>query len=139
MIVLDTNVLSEVLRPKPNDAVVLWMRSQAATDLFTTAICEAEICYGIALLPAGKRRTSLEEFASGLFGEEFPDRILRFDSAAARAFAVIAAARRRSGRPISEFDAQIAAIARSHDATVATRDTADFVDCGVAAVSPWTK
>ncbi len=137
MIVLDTNVLSETLRPTPADSVRRWMRAQPLTSLFTTTICEAEIFYGLALLPAGRRRTRLERAVTAIFEEDFAERILPFDSAAARAFAGLAAHRRGLGRPISEFDAQIAAIAHSCGAAVATRNVEDFADCGIRVVSPW--
>jgi predicted nucleic acid-binding protein len=137
MIILDTNVLSEVLRPKPHESVTAWLRSQPSLDVYTTAVCEAEIGYGVALLPAGKRRAALEAATRAMFETKFADRILSFDSTAARAFGEIAAARRQAGRPIGEFDAQIAAIARAHAATLATRDVHDFAGCGVTVVSPW--
>src|ERR1700722_2981951 len=131
MIVLDTNVLSEALRPNPSAALRRWMEAQSPVSLFTTTICEAEILYGVALLPAGRRRTALAEGVAAIFQEEFSGRVLPFDSAAARAFAEIAARRRRTGRPIGEFDAQIAAIARSRGGSVATRNEEDFADCGI--------
>jgi predicted nucleic acid-binding protein len=137
MIVLDTNVLSETLRPKPDAAVASWLKAQRTTDMHTTTICEAEIFYGVALLPAGKRRAALEQMAAGLFDEDFAGRVLTFDSSAARSYAGIVAARRKLGRPIGELDAQIAAIAHAHGATVATRNIDDFADCGVRIVSPW--
>lgn len=137
MIILDTNVLSEALKPAPHAGVAAWLKALPATDVFTTTITEAEIFYGVALLPAGKRRTSLETIVQALFENDFAERILTFDSTAARAFAAIAAERRTAGKPIGEFDAQIAAIARAHGATLATRDVKDFVGCGVTVVSPW--
>jgi predicted nucleic acid-binding protein len=137
MIVLDTNVLSETLRPAPADSVSRWMKAQPSTSLFTTTICEAEIFYALALMPGSRRRARLEQAVAAIFEEEFADRILPFDSAAARAFAAIAARRRGRGRPISEFDAQIAAIAHSHGATLATRNVEDFDDCGIKVISPW--
>jgi|ERR1051326_3330883 predicted nucleic acid-binding protein len=137
MIVLDTNVLSETLRPKPADSVKRWMENQPATALFTTAISEGEIRYGVSLMPPGRRRAALEQAVAAIFTEEFVGRVLPFDSVAAKAFADIAARRRRLGRPISEFDAQIAAIAASHGAAVATRNVQDFTDCGIKLVSPW--
>lgn len=93
--------------------------------------------YGVGLLAPGRRRTALENAIAAIFDEEFAGRVLGFDSAAARAFAEIAARRRRLGRPISEFDAQIAAIALANGATVATRNIEDFTDCGITVVSPW--
>ena len=92
---------------------------------------------GIALLADGKRRRALESVVSSIFAEDLAGRVLPFDSAAAREYAVIAAARRRAGRPIAEADAQIAAIARSRGATVATRNVEDFTGCGISLVSPW--
>ncbi len=139
MIVLDTNVLSETLRSNPADAVRRWMRAQPATSLFTTTICEAETFYGVALMPAGRRRAALERVVIAIFEEDFADWVLPLDSAAARAFARIAATRRRSDRPIAGFDAQIAAIAYSRGAALATRNVADFADCGITVVSPWEK
>jgi predicted nucleic acid-binding protein len=137
MIVLDTNVLSEAWRPTPSPAVLAWMRSQPAAALFTTTITEAELFYGIALLPDSKRRRSLEAVVALIFAEDLVGRVLPFDSAAAREYADIAATRRRAGRPISEADAQIAAIARSRGAALATRTLEDFAGCGLAVVSPW--
>jgi predicted nucleic acid-binding protein len=113
------------------------MRSQPKASLFTTAITEAEVFYGIALLPSGKRRRQLESAASLVFDQDLTGRILPFDSAAAREYAQIMATRRQVGRPIAEADAQIAAIARSRGAAIATRDIADFSDCGLAVLSPW--
>jgi predicted nucleic acid-binding protein len=139
VIILDTNVLSEPWRPNPSSRLVAWMNSQPKLSLFTTAISEAEVFYGIALLPNGKRRRGLESAASVVFDKDLAGRILPFDSASAREYAEIMAARRRAGRPISEADAQIAAIARSRGGTLATRDVADFVDCGVTVLSPWSE
>lgn len=137
MIVLDTNVLSETLRPRPADSVKQWMAAQAAALLYTTAISQAELLYGVALLPAGRRKLTLQEMAEAIFGQAFLGRVLPFDSAAAISFAQIAAMRRRSGRPISEADAQIAAIAHSRGATIATRNVGDFENCGIEVISPW--
>jgi toxin FitB len=137
MIVLDTNVLSEPLRPAPSAKVLDWMRSQPNTVLFTTTITEAELLYGVALLPPGKRRNLLESVVGRMFAVHLAGRILPFDSAAARDYADIAAARRRSGRPMSEPDARIAAIARSRGAELATRNVADFAGCDLEVVNPW--
>ena len=137
MIVLDTNVLSEAIRPMPSRRVLEWLAVQPASGLFTTTVSEAEFLYGLALLPTGKRRTSLEAAARRMFDDDFAQRVLPFDRAAATAFALIAAVRRKKGRPISEFDAQIAAIARIHGAAVATRNVDDFRDCGIEVIDPW--
>src|SRR5437016_3649706 len=119
MIVLDTNVLSEIIRPKASKSVLDWFVSEPTSRLFTTAITEAEILYGIALLSPGRRRRALETAAQAMFVQEFAGRVLPFDSASAEEYAAIAAARRRSGRPMSQADAQIAAIARSRGAAIA--------------------
>ena len=113
------------------------MRSEPIASLFTTTITEAELFYGVALLPAGKRRRSLEAVITRLLESQFPDRILPFDSAAAREFADLAASRRRAGRPIGEADGRIAAISRSRGAVLATRNIGDFSDCGVTLRDPW--
>lgn len=137
MIVLDTNVLSEASRPNPSAKVLNWMRSEPLTSLFTTTITEAELLYGIALLPAGRRRRLLERFVVETLEEDFDGRILPFDRAAAREFADIAANRRRTGRPIGDADARIAAIARSRGAMLATHNVSDFTGCGLTVVDPW--
>jgi predicted nucleic acid-binding protein len=137
MIILDTKVLSEALRPKPANSVERWIEAQPPTALFTTAICEAEILSGVRLMPAGRRRDALERAVKAIFAEDFADRVLPFDTTAATAFAEIASRRRSLGRPIAEFDAQIAAIAASHGAAVATRNILDFADCGIKIICPW--
>jgi toxin FitB len=114
-----------------------WMQSQPNTVLFTTTITEAELLHGIALLPQGKRRDLLESIVARIFVEHLAGRILPFDRAAARDYADIAAARRRSGRPMSEPDARIAAIARSRGAELATRNVADFAGCELEVINPW--
>lgn len=137
MIILDTNVLSELMRPTPNPRVVAWSRSHSVTSLFTTAITEAEVLYGFGILPKGRRRAALEAAATSMFRLDFGGRVLPFGSDAARAYAIIAAERRRLGRPISQYDAQIAAIARSAGASLATRNTADFEHCELTLVNPF--
>jgi predicted nucleic acid-binding protein len=139
VIVLDTNVLSEMMRPDPDSAVASWISARAASSLFTTTITQAEILYGLELLPSTKRRSRLEAAVSDMFATDFTGRVLPFDQAAAQAYAEIAAARRRAGRPIAQLDAQIAAIARSRDAGVATRNVADFEGCGIGVIDPWQR
>jgi len=139
MIILDTNVLSELMRPKPSESVLAWIAKQPDAELFTTSITEAEIFYGIEVLPRGKRREHLTTAAEAVFTEDFSGRVYGFDSAAARAFSRIASGRRTSGRPISHTDAQIAAIARTKRARVATRDVKGFAQCGVDVVDPWNE
>jgi toxin FitB len=138
VIVLDTNVLSEVMSSSPDPAVRRWLARQLSHQLFTTSVSMAEILQGIELLPQGKRRAGLLVAAQTMFTGLFSGRVLAFHEDAARAFAPIAVNRRTRGSPISLFDAQIAAITRASGATLATRDTADFEDCGVALVNPWT-
>jgi toxin FitB len=137
MIILDTNVLSELMKPRPLAAVVAWVAAQPAASLHTTSITQAEILHGIMLLSAGRRRRALEEAARAMFAEDFEGRILGFGSDAALPYAQIASDRRAAGRPISHFDAQIAAVARSTGAIVATRNIEDFNGCGVTVVNPW--
>jgi len=137
MIILDTNVLSEAMRPAPAAEVLGWLAGQPAASLYTTSITQAEILHGLMLLPPGRRRRSLEAAATSMFRVDFGGRILGFGTEAAPPYARIASERRRAGRPISHFDAQIAAIARSVGAAIATRNRADFEGCGVALVDPW--
>jgi predicted nucleic acid-binding protein len=137
MLILDTNVISEIMQPSPSPRVLNWWSQQQTGELFTSTVSMAEILYGIELLPKGKRRDRLLAEAAAMFNEDFAGRILPFDEEAARAFAEIAAARRTLGRPIAEFDAQIAAIARTHRAALATRNPSDFEACGVRLVNPW--
>lgn len=137
MIVLDTNVLSEIMSASPNPSVYRWASHQSNEELYTTAITMAEILQGIELLPAGKRRSGLLATAEWVFGTLLPGHILHFNESAARAFAPIAIDRRKRGRPISLFGAQIAAIAKANDATLATRDLHDFEGCGVHLINPW--
>ena len=138
MIILDTNVLSELLRPDPARQVERWLAAQDGTKVYFTTVGEAELRHGVAILPSGKRRNALTTAIEGLLEEDFRDRILSFDRPAARAYAAIAAERRAAGRPISQFDCQIAAIARAREATVATRNTSDYEGCGIELINPWT-
>jgi len=137
MIIIDTNVLAELMKPKPDPHVVAWIAKQLAVELFTTSITEAEVFYGIELLSKGKRREALLGVAEAMFAEDFAGRILGFESDAARAFSRIAAHRRALGRPISHADAQIAAIAQVRSAKLATRNLEDFQHCGLDVINPW--
>ena len=137
MIILDTNVVSELLRVKPSSAVEEWLAAQAGTDVFLTSVSEAELRYGAAVMPVGKRRTMVMGAVDGILREDFRDRILPFDSAAASEYACLGAERKAAGRPISQFDCQIAAIARAHSAALATRNVADFEGCGIGIIDPW--
>ena len=135
--VLDTNVLSEVMKPAPSVAVATWMRAQSPRSLFTASICQAEILAGVAVLPNGRRRAEFEAVALAIFTREFDGRILPFDTQAASAYAEIFANRRQMGRPIETADLIVAATARAHDAAVVTRDSGGFEGCGVTVVNPW--
>jgi len=126
------------MKGDPFPAVFAWASSHPPADLFTTTITMAEVLYGIERLPHGKRRDQLLREAESVFVEDFAGRILTFDESSARMFAIIATRRRAQGRPIDEPDAQIAAIARVHDAALATRNTGDFEGCGVRLINPWT-
>ena len=137
MIILDTNVVSELMLPRPAARVVEWVSEQAEPNLYFTTISEAEVRYGAAILPAGRRRDRLLGEIDGMLREDFAGRVLPFDRDAARAYAAIAAARRSSGHPINHADCQIAAIARANGAAVATRDEDDFKGCGINVINPW--
>ena len=137
MIILDTNVLSELMREGPRPAVVDWVNGYEWTEVFSTTVSEAEIRYGVALMAPGERRTRIEDAARRLFGVLFSERVLPFDGQAARAYATIAARRRTAGRPISALDCQIAAIAQSRGAVLATRNTKDFEGVELNLVDPW--
>ena len=137
MFVLDTNVLSEEMRVQPAPRVHAWLASQNPAHLFTMAVTEAELLYGVAELPDGRRKQALDGAARRILAL-FAGRVLSFDSAAATELPAILVARRRLGRPILAHDAQIAAIARSRRMTVVTRDVGDFADCGISLIDPWT-
>ena len=137
MFLLDTNVVSELMRQDSNLGVIEWLDRQLATDVFTTAITVAEIRTGVAFLPDGRRKTRLSAAAERAFAEYLSGRVLPFDVDAASEFAVIAALRRSAGHPIGQLDCQIAAIARSRGASVVTRNTSDFEGCEVSVIDPW--
>ena len=137
-ILLDTNVLSELMRPKPATEVLDWFERQHGFSFFVCAISRAEILLGIALLPAGKRRDSLAASAEQMFAEDFAARCLAFDDNCATEYAVLVAARIRQGHSISTEDAQIAAVALIHDLTLATRNGKDFKGIeGLTVLNPW--
>jgi predicted nucleic acid-binding protein len=137
MIVVDTNVLSEAMRERPEPRVIEWLRRQSESESWTTAVTKAEILFGIAITPAGRRRTALETAADRILNSTFAGRVLAFEDEAARHYAQIAATRRAHGRPIKPLDAQIAAVSRLYGATLATRNIRDFEDCGIRLVNPW--
>ena len=137
MTVLDTNVLWEILKPSPSPVVFRWLASLSVDNVFTTAITQAEMLRGLELLPSGRRRTMLTVAVENIFQEEFRNRILPFDDEAAPAYAAITTRRARDGRPISQSDAMIAAICKSREATIATRNGSDFELCGLKILDPW--
>jgi hypothetical protein len=137
MIILDTNVLSELMKLEPNEQVLSWLRPKPRSTVFITTITQAEVYFGIGLLPVGKRRQQLETTIEQTFEIDFQGRILPFDSRAARCYGQIASNRRQRGQPISTADAQIAAIASVHHGVLATRNTSDFLECGLQLLNPW--
>ncbi len=136
MIVVDTNVISELMRPSPAPAVVNWVRSHNQRDLYTTSVTVAEIGYRIERLDTGRRKAVLKSAAEQIFAA-FDDYVLPFDRAAATRYAAIVSNRERAGLPIDGFDAQIAAICTVHRAMLATRNVKDFRDTGIELTDPW--
>ena len=136
MIVLDTNVVSEAMKPEPHPAVRAWLNAQAAQTLYLSSVTLAELLFGIAALPAGKRQDMLARALDGLLGM-FRDRVLPFDTDAARRYAELAVMARSSGRGFPTPDGYIAAIAASRGFIVASRDTAPFQAAGVRIINPW--
>ena len=137
-VLLDTNVVSELIRKSPAPAVEAWAAGQPLEDLFFSAVGEAELRYGAAILQPGRRRETLVSDIERMLRDAFENRVLPFDSEAAGAYADIAATRRSVGRPIAPADCQIAAIARSRNMAVATRNVQDFEDIDIEVVDPWT-
>lgn len=137
MIVLDTNVISEVMRPEPNKQVVKWLQTQRIQEIFTTVIAEAELFKGIELMADGKRRHAFLNAIEQFLRIDMGNRILPFDRAAARLFGTIFAQRKTKGRPITPLDTEIAAIVRANNGILATRNTRDFESCGIDLINPW--
>ena len=137
MFLLDTNVVSELMRTSPDPAVEAWIAGHPVKDLFFSAVGESELRYGAAIMPAGRRRETLVADIETMLHAAFEKRILPFDSGAARAYADIAAKRRFAGRAVAPADCQIAAIARAHGMAVATRNVRDFEDMGIEIFNPW--
>jgi predicted nucleic acid-binding protein len=137
MFVLDTNILSAMMRLQLEPQVATWIAAQPPDLLFTTSLSQAEILSGLAIMAEGRRRGDLEAAARVMFLEDFDGRVLPFDTKAATAYAEFFAARRRTGRPAATLDLMIASIARSHGASVVTRDTGGFEGCGIALINPW--
>lgn len=137
MIVLDTNVVSELMRQAPEPDVVNWVDSFPTVEVFVTAVTAAELMYGVARLPNGSRKRELHVRVEELLAEDFRDQILPFDALSATHYADIVAAREHAGRPISMADGQIAAICRNWSARLATRTVSDFINTGVDTINPW--
>lgn len=137
MIILDTSVISELTRPVPDSGVITWLDSLPAEETAITAITAAELRYGVRRMPDGRRKTELSEAVGALINADFRDRVEPFDVLAADQYADVVTARERAGQPISISDAQIAAICRALDATLATRNTSDFTGTGVNLINPW--
>ena len=136
MIILDTNVVSELMRHEPAPRIASWVRDRDRRELLTTTITLAEIRYGIARLPDGRRKQVLLAAADDIF-TAFEDQVLPVDTAAAENYAVIASSRERAGKPIASFDALIAAVCRSRGAALATRTVSDFDGTGIEIIDPW--
>ena len=137
MIILDTNVISELTRPAPDSGVIAWLDSLSAEETAITAITAAELRYGVRRMPDGRRKTELSEAVSALINADFRDRVEAFDVLASDQYADVVTAREHAGQPISISDAQIAAICRVLNATLATRNTSDFTRTGVNLINPW--
>lgn len=138
MIVVDTNVLSELMRPKPNPLIVVWAGKHFRKDAYTTAITKAELLSGILRMPSGRQKERLAAYVNEMLSDIFLDRILAFNSECAERYANIVATRFRKGLPIEPPDAQIAAITSLAGAAIATRNVADFEACGLTILNPWT-
>jgi predicted nucleic acid-binding protein len=139
MFLLDTNVLSAMMSAEPVRRVAGWVSGQPPALLFTTAVSQAEVLAGLAVMPAGRRRLGLEIAARAMFQVDFTGRVLPFDMSAAVAYAEIFETRRRAGRPTATVDLMIAAIARSQLASVVTRNVRDFEECGIVVINPWAE
>lgn len=137
MIVLDTNVISEIFKPLPDPGVMAWLQQQAQDAVFTTAISRGELLFGVSIMPTGRQRETLLAGLLRIFEVRFPERVLPYDSAAADAHAAFSAMRRSQGRPVSQSDAMIAGIVRSRGATLATRNVRDFEGCDIDLIDPW--
>lgn len=139
MIVLDTNVVSEIMKPSPKRSVVDWLNGQETAALYLSTITLAEIGYGLHIMPDGKRRRSLEDRFEKFIADAFDQRILAFDLGAARAYGDVMGRRKTLGRPMSILDGQIASIARANHFAVATRNVDDFEECGLSLINPFAR
>lgn len=137
MIALDTNVVSEILRPQPSIAVLAWLDAQVANELWLTSTIAAELMFGVARLPDGARKQRLALAVSAMLDADFAERVLPFDLAAASVYAELLASRERAGQSLAMADAQIASVCLVHGAVLATRNEKDFVGLGLTIVNPW--
>jgi predicted nucleic acid-binding protein len=137
MILVDTNIISEMMKPSPSASVMAWLDQQEVTQLFITTITIAEIFYGLNILPEGNRRTLLEDAFNKAIIAAFKHRVLSFDEPAAHLYGKIMGKRKELGQPLSVSDGQISAIARAHGSAIATRNIRDFADCGVNLINPF--
>lgn len=137
MIIIDTNIISEFMTSPPAAPVLDWLNAQNTMSLYMTTISIAEIGYGLRCLPAGKRRHLLKERFAQFVAAAFGARVLPFDEAAARSYGEIKGYRKEIGRPLSDLDGQIAAIARVREFSIATRNTKDFEECGIRLINPF--
>ncbi len=138
MIVLDTNVVSELMRPVPNPAVLAWVDAQSDRDLWLCSVVVSELLYGLARLPMGSRRAQLTQAFETMLAEDFAGRVLAFDLPAAVVYADLVSAREQQGQPLAMADAQIAATCLAHGARLATRNVRDFEGLGLSWLNPWT-
>ena len=139
MIILDTNIVSELMKPSPNEVVWQWFGTLENSPLFITSITVAELRYGVSVLPKGKRQARLDREVTGMINEQFSERILDFNRTSAEAYGVLMANLKAEGISISQNDAMIASIALIYDAQVITRNTRDFEHCGLPLVNPFLK
>ncbi len=137
MIILDTNVISETMKPQPAPSVLQFLDDLDPADVYVSAPTLAEIWFGVLRLPAGKRRDDLTRAVDGLFATQFDGRVVSFDATAAEAYGQLCARRQASGRPLPVIDGMIASICTTHSATLVTRNTSDFEDLGVTLINPW--
>ena len=135
--VLDTNVVSELMRSEPDTAVLAWLNDQPADTLWLNSVVVSELLYGIARLPDGKRRAQLAQAVQAMLAEDFSGRVLPFDLEAAVVYADLVAMRERQGQPVDMADGQIAAICLAHGASLATRNTKHFDGLGLTLLNPW--
>jgi predicted nucleic acid-binding protein len=137
MILLDTNVISEMMRERPDRAVSNWLRANPRKEFWTSSVVIAELISGVDLMPEGRKQEMLREAIEGVIAEDFKGQILKFDVSAARHYGHVLLMRQLIGRPIREMDALIAATALANDAVISTRNTSDFEHCGITLVNPW--